>query len=332
MDRVGNRHARRLVHGAVTLVAGLIAGIVPAVQSSNPRLSSALRAGARDGVRHRSALRGALVVVQAAFSVVLLIGAALFVRSLENVQSLDIGFDADRLVFGRVRFAEGEAPPRAVVVAEMRDIGARLRGRPGIESVARTGMEPMQGTGYFNFYVGADSFGTYGRLQPTAATVSPSFFQTVGLRMVRGRGFSGADVERAPAEIVVNDAMAKLVWPGRDPLGQCVRFQTRDGSCYTVVGIVETARLSSVIESEPTAQYYVPLGNLPTAEARGTTIVVRASADGAAMAATEVRSALRRAFPNAEPVVTPMTTNLEPEYRPWRLGATLSRDSVCSRW
>ena len=104
--------------GAVTLVAGLIAGIVPAVQSSNPRLSSALRAGARDGVRHRSALRGALVVVQAAFSVVLLIGAALFVRSLENVQSLDIGFDADRLVFGRVRFAEGEAPPRAVVVAE----------------------------------------------------------------------------------------------------------------------------------------------------------------------------------------------------------------------
>jgi ABC-type antimicrobial peptide transport system permease subunit len=184
-------------------------------------------------------------------------------------------------------------------------------------------MEPMQGIEFFDFYVGGDSTGSFGRLQPTASTVSPSFFQTVGLRMLRGRGFSGDDVDRPPAEVVVNEAMAKLVWPGRDPVGDCVRFERRDNPCYTVVGVVETARRSSVIESEPAALFYLPLGNLPTSDPRGATIVVRARADGAAAAANELTRMLRRTFPAADAVVTPMTANLEPEFRPWRLGATL---------
>ena len=308
---------------ALTLAAGVIAGIVPAIQASQPRLSSALKAGAHDGGRMRSRIGNALVITQSALSVVLLVGAALFVRSLVNVQSLDIGFDYGRLFFGRVQFADGEAPPRPVLVAQMRDAAARLRGRPGVEMVARTYIEPMQGVGYYDFYVGGDSGAGFGRLQPTASSVSPSFFQTVGLSMLRGRGLSGDDIDNAPREVVVNDAMAKLVWPGRDPLGQCMRFGDRTGPCYTVVGIVETARLSSVIETEPTAQYYVPLGAIPTGEPRGSTIIVRARSDGARSAARELQAELRRVFPTALAIVTPMTETLEPEYRPWRLGATL---------
>jgi ABC-type antimicrobial peptide transport system permease subunit len=124
-------------------------------------------------------------------------------------------------------------------------------------------------------------------------------------------------------ELVVNEAMAKLVWPGRDPLGQCVRLKKRDGPCYTVVGVVETARLSSVIETEETAQFYVPLGSQPTPNQFGEQLIVRAKADFALTVATELRDLLKRTFPAAEPIITPMTTNLEPEYRPWRLGATL---------
>jgi predicted permease len=265
-----------------------------------------------------------LLIAQAALSVVLLVGAALFIRSLDNVQSLDIGFDSDRLVFGGVQFAEGEAPPRPVFAATMRDVALRLRGRPGIEAVARTAMEPMQGIGFHDFFVGTDSAGSFGRLQPTASSVTPSFFQAVGLRIVRGRGFSGDDADGAPAEVVVNERMASLVWPGRDPLGQCMRFGSRMDPCYTVVGVVETARRSSVIETELHAQYYVPLGNDPGQRLpRGGTLVVRARAAGALSAARELQAELRRAFPAAEAVVTPMTENLEPEYRPWRLGATL---------
>ena len=307
---------------AVTLAAGLIAGIIPALQSSNPRLSSALKSGARDGGQHRSRLRSALVVVQTALSVMLLVGALLFVRSLRNVQSLDIGFDADRLVFGRVRFADGESPPNPVLAAAMRDVAARMRSRPGVERVARAGMEPMQGISFLDFFVGSDSAGTFGRLLPTMAVVSPSFFQTVGLRMLRGRTFVGDEDGTAADEIVVNDAMAKLVWRGRDPVGACIRFQKRSNPCYTVVGVVETARVRSVIEEEPAAQFYVPLGSSATSWP-GSTIVVRTTQAGAAAASAELASALRRAFPTALPRITPMMTSLEPEYRPWRLGASL---------
>ncbi len=307
---------------AVTVVAGLVAGIVPAIQASSPRLSDALKAGARDGGRHRSRLRSALLITETALSVTLLVGAALFVRSLRNVQALDLGYDAEQLVFGRVEFAEGETPPSAVLGSTMREVAARLRGRPGVESVARSSWEPMQGLGFLDFFVGPDSVGSYGRRAPTSTSVSPEFFRTVGLSMLRGRGFSGTDHERPPAEIVVNDAMAKLVWPGRDPLGQCVRLGKRENPCFTVVGILETARLTNVIENEPAAQFYVPLGSLSSSSS-GTSIIVRARRDQAAAASAELVGTLRRAFPTAESSVTAMTTNLEPEYRPWRLGASL---------
>jgi hypothetical protein len=180
----------------------------------------------------------------------------------------------------------------------------------------------MQGIGFLDFFIGADSSGSFGRHAPTVSHVSPEFFRAVGLRVVRGRTFGPEDAEHSPAEIVVNDAMAKLVWPGRDPIGQCVRLKKRDSPCFTVVGVVETARLTSVIEDEPAAQFYIPLGSLT--EARwGTTMIVRVRGDHFAGASVELLGALRRAFPTAESSVTSMMKNLEPEYRPWRLGASL---------
>ena len=303
---------------SVALVSGLLAGIVPAIQSSNPRLADALKAGSRGG-SGRSRLRGVLVVTQAALSVVLLVGAALFVRSLQNVQGLDIGFDADRLVFGEVRFDEGAAPPDAVVGAVMEQIASRLRSRTGVEDVARAGMQPMRGISFITFFSGADSSGSFTRNHPVVSLVTSSFFRAAGIRVVRGSTFSRDDA----SEVVVNEAMARLLWPGREPLGQCMRFVKRENPCYRVVGVVETVRRDKVIEREPAPQYYLPLGNVPTEGWHGTTLVARARAGAHAAATAELRDALRRAFPNAEVRVVPMTANLEPEYRPWRLGATL---------
>ena len=306
----------------VTLIAGLVAGVIPAIQASNPRLTNALTAGGRTGTRHRSRLRSALVITQSALSVTLLVGAALFVRSLRNVQSLDTGFDVNQLFFGRVEFMDGEEPSRPVLGAAMRDVAARLRGRPGIEAIARASWEPMRGIGFLDFFAGADSNGSFGRRSPTMSAVSPTFFKTVGLRLVRGRTFLGEDAEHTASEVVVNDAMAKLVWPGRDPIGECLRFKKHDNPCFTVVGVVETARLTNVIENEPAGQFYIPLGSSTTTSS-GATIIVRARSGQVAAASAELVQALRREFPNAATTVTSMTANLEPEYRPWRLGASL---------
>jgi hypothetical protein len=157
----------------------------------------------------------------------------------------------------------------------------------------------------------------------TYSAVSPSFFRAAGLRILQGQGFTGADVEGSPAELVVNESMAKLLWPGGEPIGQCIRFKTRDNPCYTVVGVVENARRGYVIEAAPEPQFYLPLGNMPTAGWSGETIILRTQHNATGAATAELRAALRQAFPAAEPTVTPMTENLEPEYRPWRLGATL---------
>jgi predicted permease len=315
-----------LFTGLVALTSGLVAGLLPALQASRPALTSALKSGARDGVRHRSRLRTGLVAIQAALSVTLLVGAALFVQSLRNVRALDLGFDSDRLVFGSLEFLEGEAPPRPVIVAALRDVASRMAGRPGIEAVARTGMEPMRGFSMMDVF--ADEFSPESvqanpHAQPFAASVTPSYFEAVGLRFLQGRRMAGGDVDGGPAEVVVNEAMARLVWPGRNPLGRCMRFEKRENPCYTVVGVVEDSRWGYVIEPEPRPQYYLPLGNLPSPGATGRVLIVRTAPRAAEPIAAEVRSVLAGVFPAAQVHVRRMLENLEPEYRPWRLGATL---------
>jgi predicted permease len=308
---------------AVAVLSGLVAGIVPAWQATAPDLTTALRAGARDGGVHRSRLRSGLVVVQATLSVMLLAGAALFVQSLRNVQGLDIGFDSSRLVFGSVQFPDGETPTPPVLSTAMREVVARLEGRPGIERVARAGMEPMYGSSFIMFYAGKDSTTSFRRVMPTMSTVSPSFFETVGMLLLRGRGLTPGDTDDAPPEVVVNEAMAALFWPGGNAIGACMYFETRKTPCYTVVGIAENVRRDHVIEEKPAPQYYVPLGNMPEHGWAGSTLIVRSRENGATAAVASLDSELRRAFPGAEASVTTMSRNLEPEYRPWRVGALL---------
>ena len=308
---------------AVSVAAGLAAGIVPAVQASDPDLVGALKDGAHGAHAHRSRLRGGLVVAQAALSVILLVGATLFVRSLREVRALDIGFDADRLLFGSVEFPDGETPPAATVDATMRELAQRLASRPGVETVARSFLAPMRGFGFLPFYTGTDSSASFNHDYPTISAVSPEFFRAAGVRLLRGRGFAGGDAGGAPTELVVNEAAARLLWPRRDAVGECMRFTDRASRCYTVVGVAENVRRDRVIEEKPAPQLYVPLAASPLPDWVGTTLIVRARAAASGAAAAEMRAALHEAFPSAEPVVTPMTANLEPEYRPWRLGATL---------
>jgi predicted permease len=305
---------------AVALAAGLIAGVAPAMQASKPQLTQALKAGARDGISRRSLLRDGLVVTQAALSVVLLVGAALFVRSLKNVEGLDIGYDADRLIFGSVEFEKGQAPPDAVVGAVTEQIAARLASRPGIEHVARAGMPPMTGFAFAQLFTDEGSLGSSSNVAPTFSVVSANYFATVGMRLLRGSTFD--DRPGAPRAIVVNDAMAKAVWPGRDPLGRCVRAETPTSPCYTVVGIVETARRGGLIE-DPKPQYFFPLGNPPERGWEAKSLIVRARESSIPAAQRELASALSAAFPAGLPSIRTLAERLEPEYRPWRLGATL---------
>jgi predicted permease len=303
----------------ITLAAGVVAGLIPALQSTRPDLTRALKAGAREGIGQHARLRRVLVLMQAALSVVLLVGAALFLDSLKNVRGLDIGFDADHLVFADVRFATSDSARDARLAQELGALASRLRTAPGVQQVALASMRPMYGISFMTYFPDADT--VVHKIPPTTFTaVSPEYFQAAGIRVLRGTGFP-LDGAR-PQTVVINEALADALWPGENPIGRCMRFEKPDAPCYTISGIVETVRRDGVIE-DPKAQYYLPLARMPVAGYDAGTLVVRTDPRTMALVADEIQRTIRRAFPTGSPVITRMTDQLEPQYRPWKLGATL---------
>ena len=304
---------------ALAMMAGVVAGTIPALQSRSPGLTHALKEGAREG-RPRGRLRATLVMTQAALSVMLLAGAALFVQSLRNVQNIDIGYDASRLVFAWVSFEPEREMPPSTVDATLDELQSRVATRPGIESVARADMIPMRGFSFAQFWFDGDSSLS---LRPNPATfmpVSATFFRTVGMAFVRGRTF--VEGSGAPREVVINDEMARRLWPADDAVGRCIRFGERDAPCHTVVGVVETGRQGYVIEEDPKPIYYLSIDD-PAANSAGTMLVVRMLPEAERAARVELRNAMTKAFPLGEVQVEGMLEALDGEYRPWRLGATL---------
>ncbi|HEY4218098.1 MAG TPA: ADOP family duplicated permease [Gemmatimonadaceae bacterium] len=308
---------------SVAAVAGLFAGLIPTLQAATPNLTEALKSGAGSGVVHRSRIRMAMVVAQAALSVVLLVGAVLFVRSLVNVRNVDIGFDAHRLMTVAVSYDVPSPSRDSTLPIRIASLADRLDSLPGVERTALTNRSPMSGFTTIPFFADVDGVATGPKTLTPANAVSPAYFAAAGLKIVRGRNFTESS-NAAPGEVIVNRTMAAATWPGREPIGQCIRFGTATAECHRVSGVVEDSRMGQILET-PVPQYYVPLSNLPVAAARmnGRYIVVRVAPQqiGTVMAAT--RLLIRAQFPGGIPKLSLLSDHLEPQYRPWKLGATL---------
>ncbi|HEX6314806.1 MAG TPA: ABC transporter permease, partial [Gemmatimonadaceae bacterium] len=199
-------HWRVLLLGlGAALLAGIAAGIIPAWQARSPDLTKALKTGTREGGAARARLRGFLVATQAALSVVLLVGAALFVQCLHNVKARDIGLTVDRLAFASV--SQGSDPGRqAEISTRLLAIEERLTSLPGVERVAYTSMRPKWGI-QFTTVLGD---GVEGRHSSFYSAVTPGFFAATGTRILRGQDFSGSRDEQA---VLVNRTMADSLWP-----------------------------------------------------------------------------------------------------------------------
>jgi putative ABC transport system permease protein len=313
----------RVLGGAVlaTLAAGVVAGAIPAMQSGSTELTEVLKAGAREGYVRRSRARSALVVTQAALSVTLLVGAALFVRSLANVRALDLGFDVSRLLYAHMVFESTDAHRDSTLTPRIAELADRLRGSPGVQGVALTAMRPMWGFSTETYFPDAD---TIANRKPMGMfwAVSPGYFATTGTRLISGSDFPPDEGPGSAPAVIVNSAMAKALWPGQNPLGRCVRFAEPTGRCNTVIGVVETARWGAVIE-DATPQFYLPLENMPFTGWNSHLLAIRADERHIPAVIGEVRVALKQAFPDGQPVIERMSDVMAPQYRPWRLGATL---------
>lgn len=309
---------------AATMVAGLLAGLFPALQGSRLTLTTALRAGAGDGGGRRARARATLLTLQTALSVVLLVGTGLFTRSLLAVQQTRLGMDTQEVLVGRMAL-RSQGMDAAQVHAVFAEAATRVARLPGVAYSAVAAGLPLSSSYSTSFRIpGRDSLPTVPDGGPYLNAVSPDFLATVGTRILRGRGLVPADfVAGAPRVAVVNANMARLYWPGADPIGSCVRIGADSLPCSTVVGVIENARRNSIVE-DASLQYLVPLSyGLPYMRDRVLFARVRAGADHGAVAAAVklTMQGLAPDLPYAD--VFRMGNLLDREIRPWRLGARM---------
>jgi putative ABC transport system permease protein len=303
--------------GTAALAAGILTGVVPAFQSVRSDVAAALKSGgARSGL-HRSRLRTGLLVFQAALSVMLLVGAGLFVRSLRNVRTLDLGYDPDRVVFVSAEM-RGLRLPTEELAALKRRLVERARELPGVENAGRTLTVPFMINSTEDLFVpGIDSVARLGDFYLHA--VSDGYFETIGTRILRGRAIADADREGAPLSIVVSQSMAKKLWPGKDALGQCVKVGADTMPCSTVIGIAEDIRRGSFDKDEG-LQYYV---SVDQRRRNSGGLFVRTHGD-ASRQTERVRRELQKVMPGVS-YVTAMSLRdiLDREVRAWQLGSTM---------
>lgn len=318
----------------LSLFTGIVFGLAPALQASRPDLVPALKDASTDGHQRgrRFNLQKALVVAEVALSMLLLIPAALFVRSLQAARAIDPGVDVERVLsaplnIGLLRYTSADgrrfyrqaiegveslAGVEAASVARVpvmagsgRVVGLTVEGRDGRSA------ERVVGEGRGAFATGA--------AQINVNVVSPAFFQTLGIPFVAGRGFSEQDIEGRPPVVIVNETAARLHFGVDGPLGQRVSLRGQEGPWQEIVGIVRDSKYAAL--GEPALPViYLPLGqNHET----GMTLYVRTSVPPETLIRS-VRHEIQAIDPNLPvPNIQTMTQTIGTSLYAARMGAWL---------
>jgi predicted permease len=316
---------------AVALVAGIALGVLPVFLGDRFDIVSWLKNTGRGDGRRTSRIRAALTATQSALATVLLVAALLFVRSLENLRGLDLGIAPNETMVISLRRANAPADRDEARRETVRrnDFFPRaleaLRAIPGVQHAAIAKGLPFR----FGFsqklrVPGWDSLPIANmREHPDVNAVSDDYFETVGTRLLRGRTFSASDHAGSEPVAIVNNSMARRLWPSRDPIGNCLYTGPMlDGvSCARIVGVVADARQLELRE-EPLMSYYVPFGQERGMNG-GTFLVARFCAECGSTAA-DVRRTLSALDPSILYVdVRSLQSFVDPQMRPWQLGAAM---------
>ena len=250
---------------AVSLVAGLAAGLAPALRMAKASVGEAIKQGGgrSESEAAGSRLRATLVVVEVALSLVLLIGAGLMIRSLWQLHRVDAGFDARNVLTGwvslpRTRYAEPEQQARFID-----SLLSRVRALPGVEVAAFAPNLPLaNGNNWPVSIVGRPQLPLSEQPQLQGNVVTPGYLRTLRIPLVRGRDISEADQADRPAVVLVSEAAAKWLWPGQDPIGQRMVEGFVPDAVREVVGIVKDVKERGLHEPG-TASMYLPLAQVP---------------------------------------------------------------------
>ncbi|HET9372515.1 MAG TPA: ABC transporter permease [Vicinamibacterales bacterium] len=323
-----------LVTLALAIVTGLVFGLAPALRASRPSLLPALRDAVSqpESTRRRLTLRHGLVVAEVALTLLLLVAAGLFVRSLRKTQAIDPGFDVDRLVsaplsINLLRYTTDQGR------AFYREVVGRVSAAPGVEaaSVARVAVFGQQrisslaiegrqaSSDVFQSQGGAAS--AVGRSDAVATNViDPAYFRTMGIAIKQGRTFDDADRPDGASVVVVNEAFVARHLPNQPALGTRIGFRGPAGPWRTIVGVVANSKYARLSEA------FQPIVFVPLAQQHetGMTLHVRAAGDPAAIVSV-VRDAIQSLEPNLPmPAILPVSDTVSTSLYAARMAAWLT--------
>jgi len=279
------------------VVTGILFGLLPALQLSRPDVTGMLKDGGRTGTagRSRQLTRRALVVLQLASSVVLALAAGLLIRSLVQLNEIDLGFNPENVLTAQLQVPATDYPQPADVVGFHRRATDRVAQIPGVRAVGSVRVLPLaRSIGDWSIKIEGRPYVPEENPNGDFQAVTPGYFQVMGLKLIRGRFLTDADREDAMPAVVINDTMAARYWPGEDAIGRQFIMGTDDKPWLTIVGIVGAVRHNAVVE-EPRAEMYLAHAQLPAhirSAPRGMTLVVKTDGNPLAIAG-QVREAIR---------------------------------------
>ena len=244
----------------LAMLSGILFGLAPAWQSARPDLNEALKEGGRvstGGPRQR--LRSAFVVSTVALALVLLLAAGLLLRSLGRLLNVDAGFATQNLLTATIDVAGPKYQEDAPVLEFYRQVLERVRAVPGAQDAALVSQLPLGGN--------LDEYGIHveGKIAPNPEndpsgdryTISPDYLRTMGIPILRGHAFTEQDRKDSPPVVLVNDTLARRMWPNEDPIGKRLKVGGVDGPWRTVVGVAGDV-LHAGLDSPHTLQVYLP--------------------------------------------------------------------------
>lgn len=268
----------------LSLLTGIVFGLVPALQSSRPDLNEVLKEGGRNtaaGGGHR--IRGALVMSEIALAVVLLVGAGLMMKSLLRLLQTNPGFNPDNLLTLTIALPAAKYTEVNKQIDYFDQLKGRVESLPGVKGSGTVNILPLQGGNTTRFHVDGDPVPPPGQdTEANIRTVDESYFQTMGVPLIAGRMFDQRDKADAPQVVIIGKTTADRVFAGRDPLGRRLVYSNVQAPPITVIGVVGDVKIAGLDDDIRPVLYYP----FRQSAAPFTNLVVRTNGDPNALAAS----------------------------------------------
>jgi len=274
----------------VAILTCVLFGLAPALRATRANPGAVMKAGGRGltASRERFGLRRMLMVSQIALSLVLLVSALLFVRSLRNLLTLDAGFRQDGILMADVDLSRLHVPAQRDP-AFKKDLLERIRTAPGVEGVATATVVPLRGD---SWTLGIRTGGSgQGEGESKFSWINPDYFRTMGISLRAGRHFNDRDTATSPKVAIVNEAFARRLLNGADPIGKTFRTVTEPNypeTLYQIVGVAQNTKYDH-LKDEFKPITFVPAVQHPSGYALGT-ILIRSNAPPAGLISTVKRA------------------------------------------